>query len=125
MSAPVIQISSLSRRFGDNTAVDALTLEVCAGEIFGFLGHNGAGKTTTVRLLNGVLEPTSGSAKVLGLDPQIEGPALRAQTGVLTETPSLDERLTARDNLSIYADLYNVPRTDVPGRVNSLLTEFE
>lgn len=125
MSVPVIQISSLSRRFGATKAVDALTLEVCAGEIFGFLGHNGAGKTTTVRLLNGVLEPTSGSAKVLGLDPQIEGPALRAQTGVLTETPSLDERLTARDNLSFYAELHNVPRADVPKRVNNLLTEFE
>jgi len=125
MSAPVIQISSLSRRFGEKNAVDHLTLDVQAGEIFGFLGHNGAGKTTTVRLLNGVLEPTSGNAQVLGLDPQIEGPALRARTGVLTETPSLDERLTARDNLTIYADLYNVPRSDVPGRVNSLLTEFE
>jgi len=125
MSVPVIQISSLSRRFGEKNAVDHLTLEVQAGEIFGFLGHNGAGKTTTVRLLNGVLEPTSGQAYVLGLDPQTEGPAVRAQTGVLTETPSLDERLTARDNLSIYADLYNVPLADLTGRVNSLLTEFE
>lgn len=125
MSAPVIQISSLSRRFGEKNAVDHLTLDVQAGEIFGFLGHNGAGKTTTVRLLNGVLEPTSGNAKVLGLDPLTEGPAVRARTGVLTETPSLDERLTARDNLSIYADLYNVPRGDVSGRVNSLLAEFD
>ncbi|HLO33610.1 MAG TPA: ABC transporter ATP-binding protein [Anaerolineales bacterium] len=125
MLSPVIQISSLSRRFGEKYAVNQLTFEVQAGEIFGFLGHNGAGKTTTVRLLNGVLEPTSGEARVLGLDPQTEGPALRARTGVLTETPSLDERLTARDNLSIYADLYNVPRTKVAGRVNSLLTEFE
>jgi ABC-2 type transport system ATP-binding protein len=125
MSVPVIQISSLSRRFGEKNAVDHLTLEVQAGEIFGFLGHNGAGKTTTVRLLNGVLEPTSGQASVLGLDPQTDGPAVRAQTGVLTETPSLDERLTARDNLSIYADLYNVPLADLTGRVNSLLTEFE
>ena len=125
MSQSVIQISSLSRRFGEKNAVDNLTLDVQAGEIFGFLGHNGAGKTTTVRLLNGVLEPTSGNAKVLGLDPQIEGPALRARTGVLTETPSLDERLTARENLSIYADLYNVPRADVAGRVNFLLSEFE
>ena len=125
MSSSVIQTSSLSRRFGDKDAVDLLTLDVQAGEIFGFLGHNGAGKTTTVRLLNGVLEPTSGGARVLGLDPQAEGPALRAKTGVLTETPSLDERLTARDNLSIYADLYNVPRVDVSGRVNSLLSEFE
>ena len=125
MSSSVIQTSSLSRRFGDKDAVDRLTLDVQAGEIFGFLGHNGAGKTTTVRLLNGVLEPTSGGARVLGLDPQAEGPALRAKTGVLTETPSLDERLTARDNLSIYADLYDVPRVDVSGRVNSLLSEFE
>lgn len=125
MSAPVIQISSLSRRFGEKNAVDDLTLNVHAGEIFGFLGHNGAGKTTTVRLLNGVLEPTSGTANVLGLDPQTDGPALRARTGVLTETPSLDERLTARENLSIYAELFNVPRLEVSGRVNSLLTEFE
>jgi len=125
MSSSVIQTSSLSRRFGDKNAVDRLTLEVQAGEIFGFLGHNGAGKTTTVRLLNGVLEPTTGDARVLGLDPQALGPALRAKTGVLTETPSLDERLTARDNLSIYADLYDVPRADVQGRVNALLSEFE
>ena len=125
MSSPVIQTSSLTRRFGDKNAVDRLTLEVQAGEIFGFLGHNGAGKTTTVRLLNGVLEPTSGDARVSGLDPQTQGPALRAKTGVLTETPSLDERLTARDNLSIYADLYDVPRADVQGRVDALLSEFE
>src|SRR5512147_975526 len=125
MSNPVIQLSSLSRCFGEKNAVDRLTLDVHAGEIFGFLGHNGAGKTTTVRLLNGVLEPTSGNAKVLGLDPQTEGPAVRAQTGVLTETPSLDERLTARDNLSIYADLYNIPREKVAERVNSILAEFE
>src|SRR4029078_3716816 len=102
MSTPVIQISSLSRRFGEKNAVDNLTLDVQAGEIFGFLGHNGAGKTTTVRLLNGVIEPTSGQACVCGLDPQAQGPAIRARTGVLTETPSLDERLSARDNLSVY-----------------------
>jgi ABC-2 type transport system ATP-binding protein len=125
MSTPVIQTSSLSRRFGETNAVDHLTLDVYAGEIFGFLGHNGAGKTTTVRLLNGVLERTSGEAKVLGLDAQTDGPAVRARTGVLTETPSLDERLTARDNLSFYADLYNVPRSEVSERVDSLLTEFE
>jgi ABC-2 type transport system ATP-binding protein len=125
MQSPIIQIFSLSRRFGEKSAVNNLTFEVQAGEIFGFLGHNGAGKTTTVRLLNGVLEPTSGQACVLGLNPQTDGPVLRAHTGVLTETPSLDERLTARDNLSIYADLYNIPRPKVSGRVNSLLTEFE
>jgi len=105
--------------------VDNLSLEVDRGEIFGFLGHNGAGKTTTVRLLNGVIEPTSGSMRVLGLDPQVDGPALRARTGVLTETPSMDERLTAWDNLSIYADLYGVPRSEVRKRINDLLGEFD
>jgi ABC-2 type transport system ATP-binding protein len=124
MPASVIEISSLTRRFGEKNAVQNLSLQVNAGEIFGFLGHNGAGKTTTVRLLNGVLEPTSGSSCVLGLDPQKEGPALRARTGVLTETPSLDERLTGRDNLSTYAELYNLPRP-TRTRVDELLAEFE
>ena len=125
MSIPVIQISSLSRRFGEVYAVSDLTLDVQAGEIFGFLGHNGAGKTTTVRLLNGVLERTSGNVTVLGQDPQIQGPSVRAQTGVLTETPSLDERLTARENLYFYAELYGVPRADVNGRIDLMLAEFE
>src|SRR5512139_3782939 len=103
MDTPVIIATQLTRRFKETTAVDNLSLEVQAGEIFGFLGHNGAGKTTTVRLLNGVIEATSGSMRVLGLDPQVDGPKLRQRTGVLTETPSLDERLTAWELLSIYA----------------------
>ncbi len=85
----VISINKLTRCFKETTAVDQLSLGVHTGEIFGFLGHNGAGKTTTVRLLNGVIEPTSGSMRVLGIDPQVDGPALRARTGVLTETPSM------------------------------------
>ncbi len=121
----VITINQLTRCFKETTAVDQLSLAVHAGEIFGFLGHNGAGKTTTVRLLNGVIEPTSGSMRVLGLDPQSDGPKLRARTGVLTETPSMDERLTAWDNLSIYADLYEVPRAEVRKRINALLDEFD
>jgi ABC-2 type transport system ATP-binding protein len=121
---PVIRISNLTRRFGETTAVRDLTLDVRAGEIFGFLGHNGAGKTTTVRLLNGIYTPTSGSACVLGLDPQADGPELRAQTGVLTESPSLDERLSAQDNLAYYAELFSLPRADVKRRTLELLTEF-
>ena len=121
----VITINQLTRTFKETVAVDNLSLEVHAGEIFGFLGHNGAGKTTTVRLLNGVIEPTSGSMRVLGFDPQVDGPALRARTGVLTETPSMDERLTAWDNLSIYADLYGVPKAAVKPRVQELLAEFD
>lgn len=125
MDTHVISINQLKRCFKETVAVDNLSLEVQAGEIFGFLGHNGAGKTTTVRLLNGVIEPTAGSMRVLGFDPQVDGPALRARTGVLTETPSLDERLTAWDNLSIYADLYGVPKKAVKPRISELLTEFD
>ena len=121
----VITTDALSRSFGPTKAVDGLSLDVPQGMIFGVLGHNGAGKTTTVRLLNGILTPTSGQARVLGLDPMADGPALRKRTGVLTETPSLDERLTARDSLSIYADIYGVPRDQVKRRVANLLGVFE
>jgi ABC-2 type transport system ATP-binding protein len=115
----------LTRYFGEVVAVDHLTLEVQAGEVFGFLGHNGAGKTTTVRMLNGVLAPTSGTARVLGLAPVEQGPALRRRTGVLTETPSLDERLTGRENLEIYAMLYGVPRREIAARVEELMQVFQ
>jgi ABC-2 type transport system ATP-binding protein len=115
----------LTRHFGAVVAVDHLTLEVRAGEVFGFLGHNGAGKTTTVRMLNGVLDPTSGTAQVLGLTPMDQGPALRSRTGVLTETPSLDERLTGRENLEIFAALYGVPRREIASRVKELMVLFQ
>src|SRR3954464_5430820 len=98
-SSVVIQTDHLTRAFGNNIALQDVSLEVNSGEIFGFLGHNGAGKTTTVRLLNGLLEASSGSAQVLGLNPATQGPQLRQRTGVLTETPSLDDRLTAYENL--------------------------
>lgn len=124
MNNSVIQISNLSRSFGENKAVDNLSLEVNAGEIFGFLGHNGAGKTTTVRLLNGIYSPTSGGSCVLGIDPQVDGPALRAKTGVLTETPSLDERLSGYENLAYYAELFALPQEEIKARINDLLSEF-
>jgi ABC-2 type transport system ATP-binding protein len=121
----VIETTNLSKRFGAVTAVDQLNLTICQGEIFGFLGHNGAGKTTTIRLLNGVLEPNGGAARVLNLTPLADGPTLRQRTGVLTETPSLDERLTGRENLAIYADLYGVPPQQAAGRVAELLATFD
>ena len=105
--------------------MDRLSLDVQPGEIFGFLGHNGAGKTTTIRMLNGVLTASEGSARVLGLDPLDDGPALRRRTGVLTETPSLDERLTGRDNLRYYAHLFGVPKAEVDKRVDELLGVFD
>ena len=121
----VIETQNLSRTFGSLNAVDSVSFHVEKGEVFGFLGHNGAGKTTTIRMLNGVLTPTTGNIKVLGYDPSREGSELRRRTGVLTENPSIDERLTARENLKLYADLYDVPQSEVAGRIESLLSEFD
>lgn len=120
-----IKTFGLSKRFGDLTAVNRLSLEIEPGEVVGLLGHNGAGKTTTVRLLNGVLSPTEGNAYVLGLDPATQGPELRRRTGVLTETPSMDERLTARENLQTFAELYGVPRERCHQRIEELLDAFD
>ncbi len=121
----VISTEGLTRRFGENIAVDRLTVSIRAGEVFGFLGHNGAGKTTTVRMLNGVIAPTGGSARIFGLDPQTDGARIRARTGVLTETPALDNRLTARATLEYFSDVYGVPRALRRQRVAELLERFE
>jgi ABC-2 type transport system ATP-binding protein len=94
------------------------------GEIVALLGHNGAGKTTAVRLLNGVLGADRGSAEVLGLDPWRDGTALRRRTGVATERPSLDPRLSARANLRLFAALYGVPRERVAARIDAQLERF-
>ncbi|HEU5179784.1 MAG TPA: ABC transporter ATP-binding protein [Candidatus Polarisedimenticolia bacterium] len=104
--------------------MDGLSLEVCPGEVFGVLGHNGAGKTTTVRLLNGILAPTAGKAEVLGLDPVRDGPTLRGRTGVLTEVPSVDDRLTATENLTFHGRFYALPSAELSRRVKALLEEF-
>ena len=124
MKAYAIDMQGVTRRFGETVAVDDLSLTVEIGEVFGFLGHNGAGKTTTIRLLNGVLTADSGEIRLMGLDPRTEGTQIRQRTGVLTETPSLDERLTALDNLTIYADLYGVPVNKVQQRVTAVLEEY-
>lgn len=120
----MIRVQGLTRRFGNKVAVEGLELEVYQGEVFGFLGHNGAGKTTTIRLLNGVLSPTAGEAWVLGYSVKTEGALLRRQTGVLTETPALDERLSALENLEIYAALFGVPPNEIAQRVRALLQTF-
>ncbi|MGH7717961.1 MAG: ABC transporter ATP-binding protein [Gemmatimonadaceae bacterium] len=122
--APAISVAGLTCRFGSITAVDDLTLEIGAGEVFALLGHNGAGKTTTIRLLNGLLEPSAGHARVFDLSPLDDGPALRCKTAVLTETPTLDERLTARETLEVFAALFGVAEREVAPRVEALLGEF-
>ena len=120
---PAIVVEQLTCRFGETVAVDALSLEVGTGEVFGLLGHNGAGKTTTVRALNGVVEPASGRMRVLGLDPLADGPALRARTAVLTESATVDERLTGRETLLAFAGLYGVAPGDAARRAEALLAD--
>lgn len=119
-----IRADALIRQFGIIRAVNEVSFVVEPGEVFGMLGPNGAGKTTLVRLLNGVIEPDGGAARVLGFDPRTQGEDVRRQTGVLTETPALYERLSARDNLLFFGTLYGVPQTDLPRRVDDLLERF-
>lgn len=119
-----IRADALIRQFGIIRAVNEVSFVVEPGEVFGMLGPNGAGKTTLVRLLNGVIEPDGGAARVLGFDPRTQGEDVRRQTGVLTETPALYERLSARENLLFFGTLYGVPQTDLPRRVDDLLERF-
>ncbi len=116
---------ALTREFaGGVRALDQLTLEVPAGIVFGFLGPNGAGKTTTIRLLLGLLEPTSGSAEVLGHDVRTAAERIRENTGALLEHHGLYERLTAYDNLYFYARVARLSRSDAKARVRELLERF-
>jgi ABC-2 type transport system ATP-binding protein len=124
-SVAALEASGLTRRFGEVTALEDVSFSIPAGQVVGLLGHNGAGKTTTIRLLNGLLSPSAGSARTLGRDPWADGPAVRARSGVLTETPSLDERMTAREALRFWAELWGVPRSDVTRRIDELLERFD
>ncbi len=120
----IIEVNEIQRTFGDNRAVDGITFSVAPGEVFGLLGPNGAGKTTTVRLLNGLLPPSGGQARVFGLDPATQGGLVRQKTGVLTETPALYERLSARDNLSFFGTLTGLPEPNLSRRVDEMLAFF-
>jgi ABC-2 type transport system ATP-binding protein len=113
MILPVmIRTSGLSKRFDDFTAVDSLTLDIEAGEVFGFLGPNGAGKTTTVRMLTCLIEPSAGEAAVLGYQVGRDDQQIRRHVGLLTETPGHYDRLSAWQNLTIYAKLYEVEQVE-------------
>jgi ABC-2 type transport system ATP-binding protein len=124
-SNAIITTDRLTRVFGTAVAVNDLSITIEPGEVFGFLGHNGAGKTTTVRMLNGVLAPSNGAARVFGLDPATDGHRIRARTGVLTETPALDARMSAFDTLRHFAEVYNVPKAERSRRIDDLLERFE
>jgi ABC-2 type transport system ATP-binding protein len=114
----------LTRSFDGRPAVADLTITIPRGTIFGLLGPNGAGKTTTIRLLLALLEPTSGSARVLGFDTRTEGDAIRARTGALLEHTGLYERLTASDNLEFYARASLVPPVDRRERIRDVLNSL-
>jgi ABC-2 type transport system ATP-binding protein len=124
-SGPLVETSSLVRRFGPTAALDGLDLRVEPGSLFAILGHNGAGKTTLIRLINGLLRPTSGHVRVFGLDPYTDGAAVRARTGVVTESTPLDGYLTVRETLHAYARLFDVPRATRRTRVDELLDLFD
>jgi ABC-2 type transport system ATP-binding protein len=119
-----IALDHVMHRYGETVALRDLSLTVAEGEVFSLLGHNGAGKTTTVRIINGLLEPASGTVRVFGQSPLTDGSAVRRRTAVLTESPTLDERLTARETLRAFAEMYDVRAADVAPRVESLLAEF-
>ena len=104
----MITIEGLERRFGAVTAVHDLSFVVPDGQIYGLLGPNGAGKTTTVRILAGLIAPTAGVVRVAGLELGPDNPGIRALTGILTESPGLHDRLTARQNLAYYGRLYGL-----------------
>jgi ABC-2 type transport system ATP-binding protein len=103
-----IRVRQLTRRFGAFTAVDAVTFDVRQGEIFGFLGPNGAGKTTTIKMVTGLLAPTSGTAEVAGLDVAREARAVRGVIGYMSQRFSLYPDLTVDENIELFAGLYGV-----------------
>ncbi|GER23686.1 ABC transporter [Zafaria cholistanensis] len=105
----VVSARNLTKRFGDFTAVDGISFEIPAGESFGLLGPNGAGKSTIMRMLGGVSRRTSGELEVMGLDPERQGPEVRAHLGVVPQQDNLDEELRVRDNLIIYGRYFGLP----------------
>ena len=117
----VIEASHLARHFGDLVAVKDVSLQVQRGEIFGVLGPNGAGKSTTIRMLCGILDPSSGSAHVVGFDVQQEPEEVKRRIGYMTQRFSLYEDLTVRENLEFYASIYGVPRRTRRARIDGTL----
>jgi ABC-2 type transport system ATP-binding protein len=122
---PAIVVENLARRFGDLVAVDHVNFSVGQGEVFGFLGPNGAGKTTTIAMLTTLLRPTEGSARVAGHDVGSDAAGVRETIGIVFQEPSLDERLTARENLEFHAVLYGMRRAERATRIDAALRLVE
>ena len=117
----VIEARALSRRFGAFTAVDAITFDVHAGEVFGFLGANGAGKTTAIRMLTGLLAPSSGEARVAGHDVYTEADRIKRSIGYMSQRFSLYEDLTVRENIRLYGGIYGLSDRQIRDRTDAVL----
>jgi ABC-2 type transport system ATP-binding protein len=121
----VIRVQNVVKKFGDFTAVDDISFEVQTGEIFAFLGPNGAGKTTTIKMLTTLLQPTSGTLEINGLNPAVQQEEVRKQFGIVFQDPSLDQDLTAWENMELHGVLYGVPREVRRQRTEMLLKLFD
>jgi ABC-2 type transport system ATP-binding protein len=121
----MILIKNLVKKYGSVAAVDDISLDVPAGEIFAFLGPNGAGKTTTIKMLTTLLTPTSGTIEIDGLDPIKRSTDVRRRFGIVFQDPSLDQELTASENMHLHGVLYGVPRALRHERTEQLLKLFE
>ena len=121
----MIQVQHLTKRFGEFTAVNDISFEIAAGEIVAFLGPNGAGKTTTIKMLTTLLKPTSGRIEIDGLDPDKNPNEVRKRFGIVFQDPSLDDELTAWENMEMHGALYQVPRRVRAERTEKLLNLFE
>ncbi len=119
MTVP-IEVRDLTKRFGDFTAVDSITFDVRAGEVFGFLGANGAGKTTAIKMLIGLLSPTSGSASVAGFDVLTQADEVRRRIGYMSQRFSLYEDLTVRENISLYGGIYGLSDDEIRTRSDDI-----
>jgi ABC-2 type transport system ATP-binding protein len=123
--AKVIETFDLTRQFGQLTAVDKLNITVDHREIFGLLGPNGAGKTTTISMLCTILKPTSGTGKINGYDITKQANQVRKSIGIVFQDPSVDDRLTGRENLFMHANLYGVPSSKQKPRIDKVLKLVE
>ena len=122
---PLINTHSLVKKFGDKLAVNDVSLEVNGGEIFGFLGPNGAGKTTTIKMVVGLLQPSSGTVHVGGFDVQTQAQQAKAILGYVPDTPNLYPKLTGRELLRFIGDLYGIQKEAVERRIEELLRLFD
>ncbi len=118
----IIEVSNLTKQFGDLTAVNGISFHVEAGEIFAFLGPNGAGKTTTIKMLTTLLKPTSGVITINGFDSQKDQDSVRSSFGIVFQDPSLDDELTAWENLELHGVLYSVPKELRRKRMEELIS---